>query len=80
MPSFVEVILHFGHLTWPEAGRWISAGGIWKPQCGQGVASDARTFSRLIFRRAGIRGFYRVASLPSGCPDFAVRHLLEAEA
>ena len=31
-------------------------GGISCPHCGQGVASDAFTFSRLIFRRAGIRG------------------------
>jgi hypothetical protein len=28
------------------------------PHCGQGVANVAFTFSRLIFRRTGIRGFY----------------------
>ena len=35
------------------------------PHCGQGVASDAFTFSRSIFFRAGIRGFYSEAGFTS---------------
>jgi hypothetical protein len=56
--------------------RSTSAGVISCPHCGQGVASDARTLSRSIFRRAGTRGFYSEASLPSASvirvPAFAI--------
>jgi hypothetical protein len=45
--------------------RSTSAGVISCRHCGQGVSSDARTFSRSIFLRAGIRGFYSAGSLPS---------------
>jgi hypothetical protein len=57
----VKVTPHFGQRTWVELIRRSSAGGIWYPHCEQGVASDAFTFSRLIFFLAGIRGFYSEA-------------------
>jgi hypothetical protein len=43
--------------------RATSAGGIWHPHCGQGVASDAITFPRLIFFRGGHSG---ILSLSEG--------------
>lgn len=51
----VKVTSHFGQRTSVVLMRRSSAGGIRYPHCGQGVASDAFTFSRLIFFRAGIR-------------------------
>jgi hypothetical protein len=54
----VKTTPHFGQSTSVVLIRRSSAGGISYPQCGQGVASDSSTFSRLIFFRAGIRGFY----------------------
>lgn len=41
--------------------RSNSAGVISCPQCGQVVLSDASTFARSIFLRAGIQGFYNEA-------------------
>jgi hypothetical protein len=58
----VKVTPHFGQRISLKLIRRSSAGGMWYPHCGQGVASDAFTFSRLIFFRAGIRGFYSEAS------------------
>ena len=50
----VKTTPHFGQRTCVELLRRNSAGGISYPQLEQGVASDAFTFSRLIFFRAGI--------------------------
>src|ERR1035441_1407598 len=58
----VKVAPHFGQRTSVELMRSTSAGVILCRHCGQGVASDARTFSRSIFRRVGTRGFYSQAS------------------
>jgi hypothetical protein len=52
----VKTTPHFGQSTSVVLIRRSSAGGISYPHCGQGVASDARTFSRSIFFRAGIQG------------------------
>jgi hypothetical protein len=56
-PPVVNVAPHFGQRTWVILIRRSSAGGIWYLQFGQGVASDAFTFFRSIFFRAGIPGF-----------------------
>lgn len=45
--------------------------------CGQGVASDAFSFSRLIFRRVGSRGFYREVSSPSARASECLRSHFE---
>ena len=57
----MKVTPHFGQRISVILIRRTSTGGILYPHCGQGVASDAITFSRLIFFRAGIRGLYRGA-------------------
>ena len=59
MAPDVKMAPHFGQRIWVKLTQRTSAGGIWHPQCGQSVANDASTFSRLIFFRAGIQGFYR---------------------
>ncbi len=59
----VKATPHFGQRTWVVLILRSSAGGIWYPHCGQGVASDAFTFSRLIFLRAGIRGILQRGAL-----------------
>jgi hypothetical protein len=49
---------HFGQRPSVVLTRRNSAGGIWYPQLEKNLAIDAFTFSRLIFFRAGIWGFY----------------------
>src|SRR5260370_1374351 len=61
----LKVTPHFGQRISSKLMRRISPGVISCPQCGQGVARDAFTFSRLIFLRAGIWEFYSGANLPS---------------
>src|ERR1700680_4192873 len=56
----VNACLHWGHRTCSKSTRRSSAGAIACPQWGQGVESEAFTFSRLSFRRLGIGGFYRM--------------------
>ena len=75
----VKAAWHFGHRICVVVTRRSSAGGIWYPQCGQGVASDALTFSKSIFFRAGIRGFYSEARLPFRLAFFRMPHFLRIE-
>jgi hypothetical protein len=56
----VNACLHWGHLTCSKSTRRSSDGAIACPQWGQGVESEAFTFSRLSFPRLGIGGFYRM--------------------
>jgi hypothetical protein len=64
----VKVASHSGQRTRLKSMRRSSAGAISCPHSGQGVVSEALTFSRLIFPRAGMVRFYRPkCALPCQC-------------